>query len=174
MISTQYQNQPNFQGNLLKSGIKLPQKKFSEVAKIYAEKTTGTPDLMLAGRLENGYKGYFYHATDAVMNGEDVATILTSSLQSMFKNLSPKRIAEELINLTRKVDYADKANVLRREINDTQKRLINVKFKLERTQSPTEAKRLQTLIDRMEATIAKKENQYEKIKPNEISGEWSI
>ena len=42
MISNQYQVQPNFQGNLSKEGLKISQKKFDEVAKIYAKKTKET------------------------------------------------------------------------------------------------------------------------------------
>ena len=59
MISNQYQNRIQFQGNLLKAGIKLPQKKFNEVAKIYAEKTNGMSDLILLGRLEHNAEGRF-------------------------------------------------------------------------------------------------------------------
>lgn len=172
MILNQYQNRTQFQGNLLKAGIKLPQKKFNEVAKIYAEKTNGMSDLILLGRLEHNAEGRFYHSTDAIINGEEVASIVTKSLKSMFKNLSPKKIAEELVNLTKKFDPKDKANILKREINDAQRKLIGLKFKLEHLSKPEDIKIAKALIERMEACVSKKEKQYNKIKPNSISDEW--
>lgn len=172
MISNQYQNQTNFQGNLLKTGIKLPQKKFNEVAKIFSERTFGKPDLTLLGRREQNEQGRFYHSIDAVINGNDVTSIPTKSFKSMFEYLSPKKIAEELINLSRKFDSKDKAYLLKKEINDAQKRLIGIKFQLEHISKPDVVKRLQTIISRMEASIAQKEKQYARIKPADISGEW--
>lgn len=172
MISNQYQNQPNFQGKLIKTGIKLPQKKFNEVAKIFEQKTAGKSDMILAGRQARNDLGRFYHNTDAIIDSEDVASIVTKSIKTMFKKSSPKKIAEELINLLRRFDPKDKALILSKEINAARKRLLAIKCQLEFTQNTDAVKRLQSVIERMEASITKKEAQYAKIKPARISDEW--
>ena len=174
MISNQYQNQPTFQGNLLAEGLKLPKRKFNEVAKIYSQRTAGKPDLILSGKRQQNELGRFYHATDALFNGKDIATILTSTLKNMFETLSPKKMAAELVNLSMKFDPAYKANILRKEINDTKRRLLNIKFRIEHSQSPAATNRLQALAEIMERTIAKKEKQLAKFKPLEVSGDWHI
>lgn len=174
MISNQYRNQVNFQGNLLKQGINLPEKAFNEVAKIYAEKTKGKPDLSLVGRMEHNTAGQFYHATTAYRGSDDIADILSSSLKEMFEKVSPKKIAEELVNISRKADPEDKANILKKEINDTKKRLMTVKLQLKQNQPTEVEKKLKVLQNRMEASIASKQKQYEKIKPTEPSWEWCV
>ena len=62
--------------------------------------------------------------------------------------------------------------VLKREINDAQRKLIGLKFKLEHLSKPEDIKIAKALIERMEACVSKKEKQYNKIKPNSISDEW--
>lgn len=174
MISNQYQNQVSFKGNLLKQGINLPEKAFSEAAKIYAEKTKGKPDLTLIGRMEHNDAGQFYHATTVYRGNDDIADILSSSLKDMFARVSPKKIAEDLVNISRKADPEDKANILKKEINDTKKRLMTIKLQLEQNQPADVEKNLKVIKSRMEASIAAKEKQYEKIKPTEPSWEWCI
>ena len=175
MISNQYQIQPNFQGNLLKQGLRLPEEKFNEVAKLYAEQTKGLPDLTLIGKTQNGdWSGRFYHETSAYINGDDVAIILTKSLKSMFEKFSAKKMAKELANVTKISESKDKASSLNKEICNLKGKIKNTKIKLKNTSDPISAKRLQVLIDNMEANLAKKEAQHEKLLPNKnsVSNEW--
>jgi len=172
MISNQYQNQMSFQGNLLKQGIKLPEKKFREVAKIYAEKTEGKPDLTLVGHIENSdFDGQFYHSTTVFRGNNDIASMLTRSLKNMF-DLPSKKVAEELINLSRKFDPEDKANILKKEINDTKKRLMTVKLQLEQNQTEAVAKNLRVIAQRMDESIATKQKMLAKVEIPPVSGEW--
>ena len=174
MISNQYQNKLSFQGNLLKSGINLPEEKFKEVARLYAQKTAGKPDLTLIGRMEHNDAGQFYHATTVYRDNRDIADILSSSLRDMFERVSPKKIVEELVNISRKADPEDKANILKKEINATRKSLMTVKLQLEQDQPADVQRKLQVLKNRMEASIAAKEKQYARIRPTEPSCDWCV
>jgi hypothetical protein len=177
MISNQYQNQPNFNGNLLKEGIRLPQKKFNEVAKIYAAKTKGMPDLTLKGiRSNSDFDGYFFHSTHAIMNGEDVASIVTGTLKSMFKDCSAKKTAREFVNITKGIASLKQEAKLVNEIADLQGRLQNLKLQIKHTENAISKKRLKVLLDRMETTLAKKQAELNKVRSEEItvSGEWCI
>ena len=175
MISNQYQIQPSFQGNLLKKGLKLPQKKFNEVAKIYAEQTKGLPDLTLIGKTQNNdFNGQFYHATSVIIDGNDVASIITKDLKSMFKKLSTEKMAKELVNVTKISESIEKAFSLNKEIDKLKGKIESTRNQLKHTSDPLSAKRLQVLVDNMKANLAKKEAQYEKllqIKTN-ASAEW--
>ena len=173
MISTQYQNQTNFQGNLLKTGVNLPERKFKKVAEIFAKKTEGLPDIVLTGVREHDNNGLFYHSTDVVIKGEDEASILTHNLKSMFKNCSPRKIAKELVNLLRIFNPNDKAILLKREINSAQRRLLGMKFRLEVADNPEKANVLEEIVKRMELSIAKKQEKYNKIKPA-VSKAWLL
>ncbi len=172
MILNQYHNQLNFQGGLYYKGGKLPKKKFKEVAKIFAEKSIGKPDLTLSERLAIGDAGHLYHATDVIIQRTEVASISSDSLKSMFEKISPTKLATELINLSRKVDKKDIANVLKSEINEAQKRLYDVKCRFKHSQNPKNAERLQIIIERMTNSIINKEKKYANVEPKLISNEW--
>ena len=172
MISNQYHNQQSFNGHLLKAGIKLPAQKFEEVAELYSKRTPGKPDLVIVGHVGNGDKGQFYHAATLFRGDEDIAGILSSSLKNMFEKLSPKKMADELVNLSRKADPEDKANILLSQIHAIQKRLMTIKLQLEQNQPKDVQKNLNVIKSRMESTILAKQKQYDRIKPGEVSGEW--
>lgn len=174
MISNQYQNQTSFQGNLLKKGLRLPNQKFRQVAEMYAQRTEGKPDLLLWGRTENNDAGQFYHSVTVYRGKEDIADIFTSDIKDMFKKLSPKKLADELVNLSRKADAQDEIAMLKGRISETQSRLNSVKLKLKQN-PPEEAERnLQVIAQRMEASIEGNKKRLAKIKIPAVSGEWIV
>ena len=174
MISNQYQNQPNFRGHLLKAGIRLPEEKFEKVAELYSARTLGKPDLTIADQVANGDQGRLFHSTYLLRGDKEIATMSTKSFKRMFDSSSPKEITDELVNISRKTDPEDKASVLKREINSAHRRLLNVIFNLEKAQTAQAKKDYSIIKTLMEQSIAKKEKQYDRIKPGEISGEWCI
>ena len=170
------QTSVSFKGNLLKEGLKLPQKKFNEVAKLYAEQTKGLPDLKLIGkRYNNMMDGFFYHATQAFM-GNNVATIDTGSFKNMFKDYSPKRIAEELINITKEFVKNQQFNKYTEEIDGLYTKLYSTERKLKQATDSVDKNRLQALCEKIERTIEHKEEMIGDIKRSrcEVSKEWSI
>lgn len=174
MISNQYQNQMSFQGNLLRKGLRLPNQKFREVARLYAERTEGKPDLLLWGRTQNNTEGKFYHAVTVFRGKDDIADIFTPDIKAMFKKLSPKKMADELVNLSRKADSQDEIAMLRGKINETQHRLNSVKSKLKQNQPENVAKNLRVIAERMEATIEANKKKLAKVKAPAVSGDWII
>ena len=174
MISNQYQNNLSFQGNLLKKGISIPEKKFKEVAKLYAEKTEGKPDLLLKGHTEHNDSGKFFHSVTVYRGKEDIADIFTADLKYMFKKFSPKKLANELVNLSKKAEADDKAGEIRGKIIETESRLDSVKLKLKQNQPEEVARNLRVIAERMEATIATNKEKLAKIKQPVVSGSWIV
>ena len=174
MISNQYQNQMSFQGNLIKKGLRLPNQKFNEVAKLYQERTAGKPDLLLWGRTEQNESGKFFHSVTVYRGKEDIADIFTADLKYMFKKLSPKKLADELVNLSKKAEADNKAGEIRGRIIETESRLDSVKLKLKQNQPEEVARNLRIIAQRMEATIATNKEKLAKIKQPAVSGDWII
>ena len=174
MISNQYQNQMSFQGNLLKKGLNLPNQKFREVAQLYAQRTEGKPDLLLWGRTEQNESGKFFHSVTVYRGKEDIADIFTADLKYMFKKLSPKKLADELVNLSKKAEADNKAGEIRGRIIETESRLDSVKLKLKQNQPEEVARNLRIIAQRMEATIAANKEKLAKIKQPVVSGDWII
>lgn len=185
MISNQYQIQPNFRGNLLKEGLKFPQKKFNEVAKIYAEKTKGMPDLHLHG-MQLYMDGHFYHSTYAIHSIEDIdksgcrALIKTGDLKQMFKDYSPVKMAEELANITRKFAAFKKLDNLDKELDSLYAKRNNIESQIKNSTNFAEKDDLQVLLDKIERNIEYKEEKVKNIKhkyiyaENEFSKDWYI
>lgn len=174
MISNQYQNQMSFQGLLLKKGISLPEKKFKEVAKLYEERTAGKPNLFLQGHTEQNDSGKFFHSVTVYRGKEDIADIFTADLKYMFKKFSPKKLADELVNLSKKAEADDKAAEIKGKIIETESRLNSVKSKLKQNQPEEVARNLRVIAQRMEATIAANKEKLTKIKQPAVSGCWII
>lgn len=174
MISNQCQNQMSFQGNLLRKGLRLPNQKFKEVAKLYAERTEGKPDLLLWGRTENNTEGKFYHAVTVFRGKDDIADIFTPDIKDMFKRLSPKKMADELVNLSKRAEANEKAGEIRGKIMETENRLKSVKSKLKQNPPENVAKNLKVIAERMEATIEANKKKLAKVKVPTVSGDWII
>ena len=169
------QNQTNFQGNLLKKGLNLPSQNFREVAQLYAARTEGKPDLKLVGHTENSdFDGKFYHSVIVYRGKEDIADIFTADIKNMFKKLSPKKLANELVNLSKRAEADDEIAELRKKINETQGRLNSVRSKLKQNQPDEVAKNLQVIAQRMEESIAGNKKRIEKVKKPSVSNAWII
>lgn len=176
MISNQYQIQPNFQGNLVKEGLKLPKKKFNEVAKLYAGKKD-LPDLKLSGMQNNSdSSGRFFHTTSVYLGNKDIASIITGSFKRMFKDCSPKEIVKELINVTKRYAQNKELYQLKGDIKSLQAKIRNMNKQLKYTTEPVSKKSLQIICDRMEQTLKRKEEKLETLKRSlsKISGEWAL
>ena len=132
MISNQYQNQMSFQGNLIKKGLRLPNQKFNEVAKLYQERTAGKPDLLLWGRTEQNESGKFFHSVTVYRGKEDIADIFTADLKYMFKKLSPKKLADELVNLSKKAEADNKAGEIKLLHKEWKRQLPLIKKNLQK------------------------------------------
>ena len=175
MISNQYQNQLSFQGNLLKKGINIPEKKFKEVAKIYAEKTKGKPDLILVGSTENEiFSGKFFHFTTVYRGKDDIADIATISLKEMFRLFPSKKMADELVNVSRKTDLEDDAAILKRKIDNTKHRLKAVEVQIEKNKAPGVLSNLKVIAERMQDSIKNDEKRLARIQPKRVSKAWCI
>ena len=175
MISNQYQNQLSFQGNLLKKGINIPEKKFKEVAKIYAEKTKGKPDLILVGSTENEiFSGKFCHFTTVYRGKDDIADIATISLKEMFRLFPSKKMADELVNVSRKTDLEDDAAILKRKIDNTKHRLKAVEVQIEKNKAPGVLSNLKVIAERMQDSIKNDEKRLARIQPKRVSKAWCI
>ena len=99
-ISNQYQT--NFQGNLYKTGLKLPQKKFNEVARIFEQKTKGLPDVTLEGKRNNNndFFGLFYYTVDYSVDGvKKIGEAFRPQFDEFFAQSAPKQIANKLANV---------------------------------------------------------------------------
>ena len=173
MISNQYQI--NFKGNLIKKGIVIPEKKFNEVAQIYKKQTKGLPDLTLSGKRENDdWDGQFIHLTNAIINGEEFEVLSTGALKRAFKEFSPKAVAKELVNITKRYITKEKASHLSAEIESLKYKIENIGIQLKHTKDAKYSNRLKVISERMNTTLTKKEEEYAKLKEdiNKLTNEW--
>ena len=154
MILNQYQIQPNFQGNLLKEGLKLPQKKFNEVAKLYAEQTKGMPDLFLLGYKDSTTASY---SKDAIENCKPLATIETEILQNKFKDYSPIKIVKELVKIAKEFEASKKYDTLEKELDSLYADMNNIRTQLKNTSDPVEKNQLRISLKKIELDIDKKQ-----------------
>lgn len=132
MLSVNNQaNQPNFQGNLYRVGVKLPKKKFDEVAKLFAQKTEGFPDAVLVEETFKSIEGDMVKSTCLTSSNNlfDVA-ILTSDFNEKFNKYAPKTIANELANAWKSNFYENEISRLRNESEQAQKLLVGAKNKV--------------------------------------------
>ena len=181
MISNQYQIQPSFQGNLLKEGVKLPQKKFNEVAKIFAEKTKGMPDLTLydqGGRDVFGNKichlTYALHSKDALKGGSR-ALMYTEVFKQMFRDYSPTKIAEDLANIVKEFAREKRHKELDKELAILYNKMNNIKNQLKKTSELADKNRLEVMLNETEQAIDETEiKMMEQIKYTKYNGLWDV
>lgn len=181
-ISNQYQT--SFEANLYKSGLKVSEKKFREVARIFAEKTKNKPDIpniTLVGKINNSDSdGRFYHTVEMMTDYYDfsVANIVTSFFKDyIFNVLSPKKIAGELINVYRRTDEFDPANVILTQIRKVKKSKAMEEFRSETLKAAGKddmAKAHDFLAEQMEQKIQTLEKSYKKVAPKEIHPLWCV
>ena len=127
-INTQTQStQPNFQGRLIVTGIKLPKRKLAQVARIFEEKTQGLPDVVIQGETAKSSKGKFYHITNFILRrglnniievknkssknaskstlefvgGTKYGKMLTTDFKETFHLMSAQEFATELVKTTK-------------------------------------------------------------------------
>jgi len=178
MISNQYQIQPSFQGNLLKEGVKLPQKKFNEVAKIFAEKTQGMPDLTLlgySGRDDNKFYHLTYalHSKDALKGGSK-ALMHTGKFKQMFRDCSPTKIAEDLANIVKEFAREKRYQELDKELDTLYGKMNNIRSQLKNITNLAEKDSLRALLKETEQAIDETEVKIEQIKHTRYNGLWDV
>ena len=192
-IDTSYS--PSFQANLRIKGLKFKDtKKLEAVKKLFEEKTQhyGTDIFTLKGYRFQGDKGQFLHATDYVLNGENISFSLTHSLKDFFENNSAKDIAKSLVRVFKKGKanevFNKKLNAINKNIQRTYAgNLLNEEkshmaakrgninlANIYRTLSLSNERRSNTLLAQRKALQAEYDRVSQKITDNPISKivEW--
>lgn len=172
-------NQPNFQGNLYKAGVKISERKFKQVAELFAQKTEGMPDMTLVTLRNNSDSdGRFYHTVEVMVNGNSVANIIAGTFKNMFNALSPKKMVAELINVYRTTNPQDPANILLAEINEVKRAKFINEFRRENLLALGKKDLIQkydVLIEQNAQRLARLEKQYKRVRLKEIpSGTWCV